>query len=145
MPGARRDVGADVETVGVDVADEPGLHQHYDAHSHPHHRAKRCERVVQSALLRDIFGNPFRTVAVDPKWLTWNGGTVPAIARRIYDQRRFEDMPILADALEDAGCDNQDILTHCRQSGDHVRGCWVVALLLGNDSSVLRGTDVARL
>jgi hypothetical protein len=56
---------------------------------------------------------------------------VRKIVKAIYDERAFERMPILADALEDAGCDDQDILNHCRQSGEHVRGCWVLDLLLG--------------
>jgi hypothetical protein len=63
--------------------------------------------------------------------LTWNHATVPAIARHIYDDRAFYDLPILADALEDAGCTNPDILAHCRAGGEHVRGCWVVDLILG--------------
>jgi hypothetical protein len=93
-----------------------------------------AERPAQVALLRDVFGPlPFRPVAIDPAWLWWIGGTVPAIARRIYDDRRWEDMPILADALMDAGCDNSDILDHCRKPGEHVRGCWVVDLLLGKE------------
>lgn len=79
-------------------------------------------------LLHDIFGNPFHPVAVNPSWLT---STVFALAEGIYQERAFDRMPILADALQDAGCDNEDILTHCRQSGEHVRGCWVVDLLLG--------------
>jgi hypothetical protein len=82
-------------------------------------------------LVRDIFGNPFRPVSVDPAWLRWNDGTAVAIARRVYDERRFEDLPILADALEEAGCTSGDILEHCRGPGPHVRGCWVVDLLLG--------------
>jgi hypothetical protein len=83
-------------------------------------------------LFNDIFGPlPFRPVTIDPAWLRWNFGTVPAIARHVYEDRAFHDMPILADALEDAGCTNADILTHSRQSGEHVRGCWVVDLLLG--------------
>jgi hypothetical protein len=83
------------------------------------------------ALMREIFGNPFRPVALDPAWLTAN---VTGLARGIYDDRRFEDMAILADALEDAGCTNRDILNHCRESGPHVRGCWAVDLVLGKDS-----------
>ena len=63
--------------------------------------------------------------------LAWGGGTVAAIARTIYDQRRFGDMPVLADALEDAGCQDDAILDHCRQASDHARGCWVVDLILG--------------
>jgi hypothetical protein len=84
------------------------------------------------SVLRDIFGpQPFRPVAIAPAWLSWNSGTVPAIARRIYDERAYHDLPILADALEDAGCTDADILAHCRGPGPHVRGCWVVDLLLG--------------
>jgi hypothetical protein len=82
-------------------------------------------------LLRDVFGNPFRPSPLDPSWLAWNGGTVPRMAQAIYDDRRFSDLPILADALEEAGCSNPDILAHCRSEGPHVRGCWVVDLILG--------------
>jgi hypothetical protein len=89
------------------------------------------EFAAQCQILRDVFGNPFRPVAVEPGWLTWNHGTVPAIARRVYGERRFEDLPILADALEDAGCADADLLAHCRGPGPHVRGCWAVDLLLG--------------
>ncbi|WP_238602500.1 hypothetical protein [Fimbriiglobus ruber] len=88
------------------------------------------EAVGLSALLRDIFGNPFRPPSVDPAWLT---STVLALARQMYDARDFALIPILADALQDAGCDSDDILAHCRGDGPHVRGCWVVDLLLGKE------------
>ncbi len=78
--------------------------------------------------LRDIFGNPFRPVVLDPSWRT---ETVVALANGIYADRAFDRMPILADALEEAGCDQADILAHCRGDGPHVRGCWVVDSLLG--------------
>jgi hypothetical protein len=81
-----------------------------------------------SPLVRDIFGNPFRPVTADPSWLT---STVAALARGMYETRDFSAMPILADALQNAGCDNEDVLNHCRQPGEHVRGCWVVDLVLG--------------
>jgi hypothetical protein len=86
---------------------------------------------VRVALLHDIFGPlPFREIACDPAWLT---DTVRALARGIYEQKAFERMPILADALQDAGCENEDILNHCRDTAcDHVRGCWVLDLLLGH-------------
>jgi hypothetical protein len=91
-----------------------------------------AERAAQAALLRDIFGNPFGPApAVDPSWLAWNGGTVAKLAAAIYDGRCFADLPILADALEDAGCADAAILAHCRGGGGHVRGCWVVDLLTG--------------
>jgi hypothetical protein len=86
---------------------------------------------AQADLVRDIFGNPFRSMHVEPELLTWNHATVPAIARHVYDDRAFHDLPILADALEDAGCTNADLLDHCRGPGPHVRGCWAVDLLLG--------------
>jgi hypothetical protein len=86
-----------------------------------------------AALLRDVFGNPFRPVAADAAWLTWLGVTLPKLARAIYGGRRFEDMPILADALEEAGCTDADILSHCRQPGAHVRGCWLLDLLLDKE------------
>jgi hypothetical protein len=82
-------------------------------------------------LLRDVSGNPFRHRDPSPNWLSWNDGTVRKIAYGIYEDRAFDRMPILADALEDAGCDSDDILAHCRGPGPHVRGCWVVDLLLG--------------
>lgn len=91
------------------------------------------ERKEQAVLLRDIFGNPFRPVAIDPAWLAWNDGTIRRLAESIYEERRFENMPILADALEDAGCRAQAILDHCRGPGPHVRGCWVVDLLTGRE------------
>ena len=92
--------------------------------------AYEIEANVQIALLRDIFENPFRPAAFAPIWRT---STVIAIARHIYDSREFSPMPILGDALEDAGCDNEDILNHCRGDGPHVRGCWVVDLVLGKE------------
>ena len=90
--------------------------------------ARRREIHTQALTLHDIFGNPFRPVTVDPAWLTL---TVTSLAQAIYDERAFDRLPILADALEDAGCDHADILNHCRQPRVHVRGCWCVDLLLG--------------
>jgi len=77
---------------------------------------------------RDIFGNPFRPVVVDPIWFT---PTAVAIASSIYQDRAFDRLPILADALENAGCADANILLHCRQPGEHVRGCWAVDPVLG--------------
>jgi len=88
------------------------------------------ERRKQAAVFRDIVGNPFRPVHVPPDWKAWSDGTVVKLARAIYEERRFEELPILADALEEAGCTNEDMLNHCRQPGEHARGCWVLDLVL---------------
>jgi hypothetical protein len=78
--------------------------------------------------LRDIIGNPFRPVTFDINWRT---STVIALARSVYESRGYGPMPLLADALQDAGCENEEILNHCRSADPHVRGCWVVELILG--------------
>jgi hypothetical protein len=79
-------------------------------------------------LLREVFGNPCRYLPLDPSWRT---DTALALARQMYDARDFGAMPILADALQDAGCDSEDLLNHCRDAKqEHVRGCWVVDLVL---------------
>jgi hypothetical protein len=80
---------------------------------------------------RELLGNPFRPVYVEPAWLAWSGGAVTALARGIRQDCRFEDLPLLADALEEAGCADESILEHCRRPGGHLRGCWVIDLLLG--------------
>jgi hypothetical protein len=94
-------------------------------------KLKRTAMAGTAARFRDVFGNPFRPVPLDLSWLVWNDGTVPKLAQVIYDERRFEDLPVLADALEDASCTDTVILSHCRAPGEHVRGCWVIDLLLG--------------
>lgn len=83
------------------------------------------------ALLRDVVGNPFRKAKLPRTVLTWNGKTVPRLARSLFDERRFADVSVLADALEEAGCADEGILSHCRGGGPHVRGCWVIDLILG--------------
>lgn len=86
-------------------------------------------RVV--TLLHDVFGPlPFRNIAISPSWLT---SDVQLLARRIYEDKAFDRMPLLADALQDAECGQEDILNHCRSEGPHVRGCWVVDLVLGKE------------
>src|SRR5262249_43192342 len=77
------------------------------------------------------FGMPVAPPLLQPEWLAWNNGTVVQLAQAIYDERRFEDLPILADALEEAGCTDATIFDHCRQPLAHVRGCWLVDALLG--------------
>jgi hypothetical protein len=84
--------------------------------------------VLQCGLLRDLIGNPFRPVTFAP---TWGTRTVINLAESIYRERAFDRLPILAGALEEAGCTNADFLAHCREPGEHVRGCWVVDLVLG--------------
>jgi len=91
---------------------------------------KNAECKHQSCILHDIFGNPFRPVTLDPAWLT---PTVKALAAAVYEERTFDRLPILADALEDADCSDADILSHCRQPGVHVRGCWALDLVLGKE------------
>jgi hypothetical protein len=83
-----------------------------------------------SGLIREIANNPFCSVAFSPSWRT---DTVLALAQQMYQSRDFGAMPILADALQDAGCDRVDVLDHCRGPGPHMRGCWVVDLVLGKE------------
>lgn len=91
--------------------------------------------IVEHALLllRDIFGSlPFRPPPrLSRAVLAWNDGTVRKIAEGIYAERAFDRLPILADALLDAGCDNEELIAHCRSAGPHVRGCWVLDTILG--------------
>jgi hypothetical protein len=82
----------------------------------------------QATLLRDIHGNPFRPIAFSPAWRT---AATLGLAQGMYESRDFAGMPVLADALEEAGCESADVLAHCRGPGPHVRGCWVVDLVLG--------------
>jgi hypothetical protein len=87
------------------------------------------ELLEQAGLVRDIFGNPFRPITVDLSLTP----TVVRLAQAIYDDRAFQKVPELADVLHDAGCDNDEILSHCRGPGPHVRGCWVLDLVLGKE------------
>jgi hypothetical protein len=92
-----------------------------------------AERKAHCDCLCEMFGNPFRPLAFAPEILRWNDGTVSNLAQAIYEELRFADLPVLADALEEAGCTNPEILGHCRGSGPHVLGCWAVDLLLGRE------------
>lgn len=99
-----------------------------DVHSKRHWECEVAEKRAQCELLREIFGNPFRSVAFARDWRT---DAANLVARRMYDSRDFGRMPILADALKDAGCNDEHLLSHCRNPGPHVFGCWVVDLMLG--------------
>jgi hypothetical protein len=89
---------------------------------------REIQYTLQCTLLRDVFGNPFRPITPNPHWLTPN---VVSLAQAIYDDRAFDRMPELADALHEAGCRNDEILSHCRGPGPHVRGCWGVDIIIG--------------
>jgi hypothetical protein len=88
------------------------------------------ERITQRALFADLFGERAAPMVVDPRWLSWSDGTVVKLARTIAHRRRFGDLPILADALEEAGCAHAAILAHCRTAAIHAAGCWVLDALL---------------
>jgi len=106
----------------ADIRDEARMRETGD-------RIEAAERAAQAELLRDIFGNPVYPIALDPVWRT---GTVVALARKMYAARDFGSMPDLADALQDAGCENERVLNHCRYSDrTHTRGCWLIDLVLG--------------
>jgi hypothetical protein len=102
-------------------------------------RAERAESAAHAGLVRCLFGSPFRPApAADPAWLAWQGGTVPKLARAAYEEGLLPEgaldparLAVLADALEDAGCADPELLGHLRGPGPHVRGCWAVDLLLG--------------
>jgi hypothetical protein len=90
-----------------------------------------AEEKVQADILRCIFGNLFRPATVAPAVLGWNGGTVRRVAQAVYEERAFDLLPVLADALEEAGCTDAWLLAHCRHPGPHARGCWLIDLILG--------------
>ncbi len=134
----------DAHTAVLKGGDQTG----WDAVAREAVRAQPCHFVARTTLLalaffvgragmrrkatdfiRDLFGNPFRPVSFSPSWRT---DTAVTLARTMYESREFSAIPILADALQDAGCDSEDILAHCRDTSlTHVRGCWVTDLVLG--------------
>ncbi len=90
------------------------------------------EQMQQAAILREIVGNPFGLARpIDPGWPVWQDGMIPKLALAIYDDRAFDRLPILADALEEAGCTDSSLLDHLRGHGPHVRGCWALDQLSG--------------
>jgi hypothetical protein len=94
------------------------------------YRVADDELAVQAHLLRDVVGNPFRPATLDPAWLATNDGAIARLAQAIDAERAHDRLPILGDALEEAGCADPEILGHCRSPGPHVLGCWVVELAL---------------
>jgi hypothetical protein len=101
-----------------------------DVHSRERWESELSEKRAQCELLRDMFGNPFRSICFAPEWRT---DTAVALARQMYECCDFAAMPTLADALEAAGCRTKQLLGHCHASLSHLRGCWVVDLLLGKE------------
>ena len=101
-----------------------------DLYARSEHSARKAVEAAHAALLRCLLGDRFRAVA--PDW-AWRTSTVLNLARGTYADRAFDRLPILADALADAGCEGTAILEHCRGPGPHARGCWVVDLLLGKE------------
>jgi hypothetical protein len=116
-------------------ADDPATAPLYAVHAAADDdEARAAEQATQAHLLREVLGPaPFHPVVVAPSWLAWKGGLVVRLARRIYESRRFDELPGLAFALEQAGCTDEEILGHCRMPGGHIRGCWVLDRLLGKD------------
>lgn len=88
------------------------------------------EQAAQTDLLRELFGNPFRAPKIETGWLQFKDGAALKLARRIHQERCFDVLPILADALEEAGCQDPSLLGHCRDDSEHLPGCWLVELLL---------------
>lgn len=99
----------------------------------PHEASSRDVSPAVAGLLRELYGNPFRPVAIAPNWLAWSDATPRRLAEVIAAERRYADLPILADALEEAGCDEPTLLEHCRRPGRHVPGCWALDRLLGKE------------
>jgi hypothetical protein len=120
---ANRYLSCAMELAEVMISSRPREHQTSPSLSSLHWAWRKLANI-----LREIVGNPLRPVTFDPRWRT---SDVIGLARAIYDERAFERMPILADALMDAGCEDEQIIGHCRADSPHVRGCWVVDLILG--------------
>jgi hypothetical protein len=96
-------------------------------------RVMETEKVAQVELLREFAGNPFHTPHLPEGWERWDEGLIRAMAERVDREDDFQAVPVLGDALEDAGCTDATILAHCRATGQHQRGCWVLELLLGHE------------
>jgi hypothetical protein len=95
--------------------------------------AYAAELAAQADLVRELFGNPFRPLEFSSQWRT---DTAVALARAMSDAREFSAMPILADALQDAGCNSAELLDHCRGDQPHTLGCWAVDLVLRRQAQI---------
>jgi hypothetical protein len=135
---------AELDSHTLDLA-RAAAHASGAAANDPEWRAVwKRERTAQAVLFRDVLGNPFRPAP--PKrimpgfrdklrsWREANNGLVARLAQAIHEERRYTDLPIVGDALEDAGCTNADILAHCRQATEHTRGCWALELCIRGGS-----------
>jgi hypothetical protein len=94
------------------------------------HSPRKASAAQAHALFEDLFGGPAQPTALDPGWLTWGDGVVRKLALAVYEERAFDRLPILADALEEAGCTDAGLLAHLRRPGVHARGCWALDLVL---------------
>jgi hypothetical protein len=126
--GLRPSLWPNIIFFGLNAAETASLTASFPFHTRPADHSERD--ALQAGLLRDLFGNPFRPPTLDLRWRT---SDVLGIVRGIYEDRAFERMPILADALMDAGCEQEAIIGHCRCDSRHVRGCWVLDALLGKE------------
>jgi hypothetical protein len=102
--------------------------------------ARDAETKAQADIVRDLFGNPYQPVPIDPAWLAWNNGLVVSLAQAAYDERRLPEgtldnarLAILADALEEAGCREGRLLDHLRGKSPHYRGCFVLDAMAGRE------------
>ena len=125
-------VSATTDRLAWRVSDATNCFSDGGRYVHRFHRGAQCR------LLCELFGNPFHPVALDPAWLAWNGGTVAKQAAAAYTERELPSghldqghLAVLADALEDAGCNEAELLGHLRSAGPHVKGCWAVDAVLG--------------
>jgi hypothetical protein len=92
--------------------------------------AMNAERAAQCVVFRELFGNPFRHLPLDDAWLSWNDGCIPKMVQAVRNEQRFHELPILADALMDAGCQHGPLLAHLHSPGPHHLGCWALDALL---------------
>jgi hypothetical protein len=134
-------IGKKVHFPNVALALGYAASQYGDVDSAAFKDALQAEKQAEASLVRCLFGNPFRPLALDLAWLSWRDGLVRQLAKAAYDERQLlsghlhpDRLAVLADALEEAGCQDPDMLGHLRQPGAvHVRGCYVVDLLLAKE------------